>query len=49
MDFQTTANDGLTISATTGAISGTPTATGQFGLNVLLTDSGGLTATRAMR
>jgi hypothetical protein len=41
-----TANDGLTIGATTGTISGTPTATGQFTLSVLLTDSQGLTASK---
>ena len=41
-----TANDGLTIGATSGVISGTPTATGQFTLSVLLTDSQGLTASR---
>jgi hypothetical protein len=41
-----TANDGLTIGATTGIISGTPTATGQYTLSVLLTDSQGLTASR---
>ena len=44
--FTSTANDGLTIGASTGVISGTPTATGQFTLNVLLTDSTGLTATK---
>jgi hypothetical protein len=41
-----TANDGLTIGATSGVISGTPTATGQYTLSVLLTDSQGLTASR---
>lgn len=41
-----TANDGLTIGATTGTISGTPAATGQYTLSVLLTDSQGLTASR---
>jgi hypothetical protein len=44
--FTGTANDGLTIGASTGIISGTPTATGQFTLNVLVTDATGLTATR---
>jgi len=44
--FTSTANDGLTIGASTGIISGTPTATGQFTLNVLLTDYSGLTATK---
>jgi len=41
-----TANDGLTIGAATGIISGTPAATGQFTLSVLLTDSQALTASR---
>ena len=45
--FSSTANDGLTIGASTGIISGSPTATGQFTLSVLLTDSQGLTATKA--
>ena len=45
--FTSTSNDGLTIGASTGVISGSPTATGQFTLSVLLTDSGGLTATKA--
>ena len=44
--FTTTGTDGLSISAATGVISGTPASVGQFILNVLLTDSGGLTATR---
>ena len=37
--LSSTSNDGLTISATTGAISGTPTAAGQFTLGVVVTDS----------
>lgn len=41
-----TSNDGLTIGATTGVISGTPTATGQFTINVQVTDTTGLTATK---
>jgi hypothetical protein len=45
--FTSTANDGLTIGASTGIISGTPTATGQFTLNVQVTDNSGLTATRS--
>ena len=45
--FTTTPVDGLTIAAATGVISGTPSTAGSFILNVLLTDSGGLTATRA--
>lgn len=42
-----TANDGLTIGANTGTISGSPTATGQFTVSLLVTDSAGLTATKA--
>jgi large repetitive protein len=42
-----TGNNGLTIGASTGIISGSPTAIGQFTLSVLLTDSQGLTATKA--
>jgi hypothetical protein len=44
--FSTTGTDGLSIAAATGVISGTPTSIGMFILNVVLTDSGGLTATR---
>jgi large repetitive protein len=39
-------NDGLTIGASSGTISGTPTASGTFFLSVLLADSSGLTLTR---
>lgn len=45
--FETNTNDGLTIGASTGTISGTPAAIGQFAINVLLTDAIGLTATRS--
>jgi len=44
--FTSTGNDGLTIGASTGIISGKPIATGQFTLSVLLTDSEGLTASK---
>lgn len=39
-----TVNDGLLIGVNTGIISGTPIATGQFALNVQITDSSGSTA-----
>jgi hypothetical protein len=39
-------NDGLTIGASTGTISGTPTAAGTFILDVQLADSSGLTAVK---
>ena len=45
--FQTNTNDGLTIGASTGTISGTPATIGQFAINVLLTDANGLTATKS--
>jgi hypothetical protein len=38
--LSSTGNDGLTINAGTGAISGTPTASGQFTLTAVVTDSG---------
>ncbi len=41
-----TGNDGLTIGASTGILSGTPTASGTFILTVQINDSSGLTATR---
>ena len=41
-----TGNDGLTIGASSGTISGTPTASGTFILNVQLADSSGLTLSR---
>lgn len=44
--FTSTSNDGLTIGATTGTISGSPTATGQFALTVQVADSNGLTASK---
>ncbi len=42
--FLSTGNDGLTIGANTGTISGTPTAAGQFSVNVQIADSSGATA-----
>lgn len=45
--FQTNTNDGLTMGASTGTISGTPAAIGQFAINVLLADANGLTATKS--
>jgi hypothetical protein len=44
--FSSTSNDGLSIAASTGVISGTPASSGQFFINVTLTDSFGLTATK---
>lgn len=44
--FTSTANNGLTIGASTGTISGTPTASGTYILTVLLSDSSGLTLSR---
>jgi large repetitive protein len=44
--FSSGNNDGLTINASTGVISGTPTAGGQFALGAMIADSGGATATR---
>lgn len=41
-----TANDGLTIGASTGTLSGTPTASGTYLLTVQLADSSGLTASK---
>ncbi len=41
-----TGNNGLTIGASTGTISGTPIANGTFILNVMLADSSGLTLTK---
>jgi hypothetical protein len=42
----TTGNDGLTIGAATGTISGTPTSNGTFIIGVTLADSSGLTLTK---
>ncbi|MBF0324565.1 MAG: DUF4347 domain-containing protein [Alphaproteobacteria bacterium] len=39
---------GVTINATTGALSGTPSGTGTFAVTITATDPGGLTATRTM-
>ncbi|MGA3187907.1 MAG: Ig domain-containing protein [Bryobacteraceae bacterium] len=41
-----TSNDGLTINAASGVISGTPTTGGQFAFGVMVTDSYGATATK---
>jgi hypothetical protein len=44
--FLSTASDGLTIGASTGVISGKPTALGTFPLTVQVTDSAGATGSR---
>jgi hypothetical protein len=44
--FTSANNDGLTINAATGVISGTPTTGGQFALGAMIADSGGATANR---
>lgn len=47
--FTTALPDGLALDATTGAISGTPTTAGEYGLQAMLTDKEGEQATQSYR
>ncbi len=43
-----TGNDGLSIGSTTGGVTGTPTAAGNFLLTVMVTDASGVSVTQAL-